>query len=64
MCLFGVVEVVSWCVVVASVDFVFHVGVIYVGVVVIVDDFGGDIVPVMRGFDINVCLLNFFLGDW
>jgi hypothetical protein len=49
---------------VASVVFVFHVGVVYVGVVVFVDDFGGNIVPVMQGFDIDVCLLNFFFGDW
>jgi hypothetical protein len=46
-CLFEVVEVVSWCVGLALVVFIVHVGVIYVGVVEVVDDFGGDVVPVV-----------------
>jgi hypothetical protein len=56
--------VVLWCVDAESVVFIVHVGVIYVRVIEFVDDFGGDIVSVVWGFDIDVCLLYFFLGDW
>jgi hypothetical protein len=62
-CLFEVVEVVSWCIGVTSVVFIVHVGVVYVGVIEFVDDFSGDIVPVVWGFDIDVCLLYFFYRD-
>jgi hypothetical protein len=56
--------VVSWYVDVASVIFFVHVGVVYVRVIEFVDDFSGDIVPVVWGFDIVVCQLYFFFVDW
>jgi hypothetical protein len=47
----------------ALVVFLIHVGVVDVGVVEVVDDYGGDVVPVVWGFDIEVSLLYFFNGN-